>query len=107
LRWSSDEIARTRAYARELVELRPAVIVAPGPAFAIVREATRTIPIMFALVSDPVGQGFVSSLSQYQLLEFSAGGKFVELLKTIAPDTKRFAVFEDPTNPTTPDSGAR
>jgi len=63
LRWSSDKIARTRAYARELVELRPAVIVAPGPAFAIVREATRTIPIMFALVSDPVGQGFVSSLS--------------------------------------------
>jgi hypothetical protein len=44
---------------------------------------------------------------EYQLLEFSAGRKFVELLKTIAPDTKRFAVFEDPTNPTTPNSGAR
>jgi len=108
-RWTSDEIERTRAYAKELVELRPAVIVAPGPAFATIRGATRTIPIVFALVSDPVGQGFVSSLSHpggnttgFMLLEFSAGGKFVELLKAIAPDTKRVAVFEDPTNPTTP-----
>src|SRR6266436_4107079 len=87
LRWSADEPARTRAYAKELVELRPAVIFATGPAFAIVREATRTIPIVFALVSDPVGQGFVSSLSHpggnitgFMLLEFSAGGKFVERL---------------------------
>ena len=63
LRWSSDETARTRAYAKELVELRPAVIFATGPAFVSVREATRTIPIVFAMVSDPVGQGFVSSLS--------------------------------------------
>jgi len=109
LRWSADEAARTRAYVKELVELRPAVIVATGPAFAIMREATRTIPIVFALVSDPVGQGFVSSLSHpggnitgFMLLEFSAGGKFVELLKAIAPDTKRVAVFEDPANPTTP-----
>jgi len=109
LRWSADEPARTRAYAKELVELRPAVIFATGPAFAIVRETTRTIPIVFALVSDPVGPGFVSSLSHpggnitgFMLLEFSAGGKFVELLKAIAPDTKRVAVFEDPANPTTP-----
>ena len=47
LRWSADEAAPTRAYAKELVELRPAVIVATGPAFAIMREATRTIPIVF------------------------------------------------------------
>jgi putative ABC transport system substrate-binding protein len=109
LRWSSDETARTRAYAKELVELRPAVIFATGPGFESVREATRTIPIVFAMVSDPVGQGFVSSLSHpggnttgFMLLEFSAGGKFVELLKAIAPETKRVAVFEDPANPTTP-----
>jgi putative ABC transport system substrate-binding protein len=109
LRWSSDETARTRAYAKELVELRPAVIFATGPAFVSVREATRTIPIVFAMVSDPVGQGFVSSLSHpggnttgFMLLEFSAGGKFVELLKAIAPETKRVAVFEDPMNSTTP-----
>ena len=109
LRWSSDETARTRAYAKELVELRPAVIFATGPGFVSVREATRTIPIVFAMVSDPVGQGFVSSLSHpggnttgFMLLEFSAGGKFVELLKAIAPETKRVAVFEDPTNSTTP-----
>src|SRR5258708_27012848 len=109
LRWSSDETARTRAYAKELVELRPAVIFATGPGFESVCEATRTIPIVFAMVSDPVGQGFVSSLSHpggnttgFMLLEFSAGGKFVELLKVIAPDTKRAAVFEDPINPTTP-----
>jgi putative ABC transport system substrate-binding protein len=109
LRWSSDETARTRAYAKELVELRPAVIFATGPAFVSVREATRTIPIVFAMVSDPVGQGFVSSLSHpggnttgFMLLEFSTGEKFVELLKSIAPETKRVAVFEDPTNSTTP-----
>ena len=109
LRWSSDDPTRTRAYAKELVELRPTVIVATGPAFPIVREATRSIPIVFALVSDPVGQGFVSSLSHpggnitgFMLLEFSAGGKFVELLKAIAPETKRVAVFEDPMNPTSP-----
>jgi putative ABC transport system substrate-binding protein len=109
LRWSSDDPVRTRAYARELVEIRPAVIVATGPAYLIVREATRTIPVVFAMISDPVGQGLVSSLSHpggnttgFMLMEFSAGGKFVELLKSVAPDTKRVAVFEDPTNPTTP-----
>jgi putative tryptophan/tyrosine transport system substrate-binding protein len=109
LRWSSDQAARTRAYAKELVALRPDVIVATGPAFAIVREETRTIPIVFALVSDPVGQGFISSLSRpggnttgFMLLEFSAGAKFVELLKAVAPDTKRVAVFEDPANSSTP-----
>ncbi len=109
LRWSADQAAQTRGYAKELVALRPDVIVAVGPAFQIVREETRTIPIVFAMVSDPVGQGFISSLSRpggnttgFMLLEFSAGAKFVELLKAVAPDTKRVAVFEDPTNSSTP-----
>ena len=109
LHWSANGDARTRAYAKEMVDLRPDAILAVGPAFSPVREATRTIPIVFALISDPVGQGFVSSLSHpggnltgFMLLEFSAGGKFVEILKTIAPATKNVAIFEDPMNTTTP-----
>jgi putative tryptophan/tyrosine transport system substrate-binding protein len=109
LRWSSDEIARTRGYAKELVDLRPDAILAAGPAFAEVRDATRTIPIVFVLISDPVGQGFVSSLvhpggnlTGFMLLEFSVGTKFVQMLKAIAPATKHVAIFESRTNTTTP-----
>jgi putative ABC transport system substrate-binding protein len=85
VRWSSDEVVRTRAYAKELVDLRPDVILAQGPAFPPLRDATRTIPIIFMFISDPVGQGFVSSLARpggnltgFMFLEFSAGTKFVE-----------------------------
>jgi putative ABC transport system substrate-binding protein len=109
LRWSSDDDARTRAYTKELVDLQPDVILTAGPAFVLVREATRTIPIVFVRIADPVGQGFVSSLAHpggnltgFMLLEFSFGGKFVEMLKTIAPLTTRVAVLEDPMNSTTP-----
>jgi putative tryptophan/tyrosine transport system substrate-binding protein len=109
LRLSSDEVARTRAYAKELIDLRPDVILASGPAFPPLRDSTRTIPIVFVLISDPVGQGFVSSLAHpggnltgFMLLEFSAGTKFVEMLKAVAPATKRVAILEDPANTTTP-----
>jgi putative ABC transport system substrate-binding protein len=107
VRWSQGDDARSRADANELVGTQPDAILAHGPAFPYVREATRAIPLVFVAIADPVGQGFVTSLSRpggnttgFMLMEFSVGGKFVELLKEIAPDTKRVAVFEDPSNST-------
>jgi putative ABC transport system substrate-binding protein len=88
------------------VQLNPDVIVTLGPALLPVFEATRAIPVVFVSVSDPVGQGFVSSLAHpggnvtgFALFEFSVGGKFVELLKEIAPTTKRVLVLLHPNNP--------
>jgi len=109
VRWGQSDDARSRADAKELVETQPDAILAHGPALPSVREATRTIPLVFVAIADPVGQGFVTSLSRpggnttgFMLMEFSVGGKFVELLKEIAPATKRVAVFEDPSNSTSP-----
>jgi putative tryptophan/tyrosine transport system substrate-binding protein len=109
LRWGDNDDARTSGYARELVDLKPEVIVAPATSFRPVREATRSIPIVFLLIADPVGQGIVSSLSHpggnltgFTYMEFSTGGKFVELLKEIAPDTTRVLVLFDVHNSSTP-----
>jgi putative tryptophan/tyrosine transport system substrate-binding protein len=109
VRWSEGDVARTRADAKEMVETLPDAILAHGPAFPSVREATRAIPLVFVAIADPVGQGFVTSLSRpggnitgFMLMEFSVGGKFVELLKEVAPETKHVAVFEDPSNSTSP-----
>jgi putative ABC transport system substrate-binding protein len=109
VRWCQNDDARSRAYAKELVGTQPDVIFAHGPSFPYVREATRTIPLIFVAIADPVGQGYVDSLSHpggnatgFMLLEFSVGGKFVELLKEVAPDTKRVAVFVDPSNSSSP-----
>src|SRR5262249_49111737 len=85
------------------------VIIAHGTAFPYAREATRAVPLVFLAIVDPVGQGFVSSLARpggnitgFMLMEFSIGGKFVELLKEIAPKTKRVAVLVDPSNTNSP-----
>jgi ABC-type uncharacterized transport system substrate-binding protein len=109
VRWSEGDGARSRAHAEEMVGTQPDAILAHGPAFPSVREATRAIPLVFVAIADPVGQGFVTSLSRpggnitgFMLMEFSVGGKFVELLKETAPNTKRVAVFEDPSNSTSP-----
>jgi putative ABC transport system substrate-binding protein len=109
VRWMQSDDGRARAYAKELVGMRPDVIFAHGPAFPYVREATRTIPLIFVSIADPVGQGFVTSLSHpggnatgFMLFEFSIGGKFVELIREIAPNTKRVGVFVDPSNSATP-----
>jgi putative tryptophan/tyrosine transport system substrate-binding protein len=109
LRWGDNDDARTRAYARELVELKPEVIVAPASSLPPVYEATRSIPIVFLLIADPVDQGFVSSLAHpggnltgFAYMEFSTGGKFVELLREIAPDTTRVLVLLDVDNRSTP-----
>ena len=94
-----------RKYVAELVELSPDVIFAIGNAtVAPLLQATRTIPIVFATVPDPVGAGFVDSLARpggnatgFALSEYSIGAKWLELLKEIAPRIVRVAVIRDPT----------
>jgi putative ABC transport system substrate-binding protein len=102
LRWAHNNAERSSVYARELVALKPEVIVAPATSFRPVREATQSIPVIFLLIADPVGQGFVSSLARpggnltgFVYMEFSTGGKLVQLLKEIAPDTRRVLVLLD------------
>jgi putative ABC transport system substrate-binding protein len=95
----------TRKYAAELVALAPDVIVSSGTAsMAPLLQATRTVPIVFVNVADPVGAGFVDSLARpggnvtgFLQFEYSLSGKWVELLKEIAPRVTRVAVLRDPT----------
>jgi putative ABC transport system substrate-binding protein len=94
-----------RKYAAELVALAPDVILATSsPAVAALQEATRIVPIVFATVIDPVGAGFVESLARpgrnvtgFLLFEYGISGKWLDLLKQIAPGVARAAVLRDPT----------
>ena len=103
-RWSGGDEAETRKNAAELVALGPDVIVTAGSAGAgVMVKATHTIPIVFAIVPDPVGSGFVESLSRpggdatgFMMFEYSLCGKWLELLKQIAPSVTRVAVLRDP-----------
>lgn len=103
VRWSGGGSDETRKQAAELVALAPDVILAHGnAAMAPLRQATRTIPVVFAIVPDPVGAGFVDSLSRpggnatgFTPFEFSISGKWLELLKEIAPGVKRAAILRD------------
>ena len=107
-RWAADD-ADNRKYAAELVALSPDVILAStSPSVAALQQASRTVPIVFAAVSDPVGQGFVGSLARpggsttgFALYEYGIGTKWLELLKEIAPSVMRVAVLRDPTLPFT------
>ena len=93
-----------RKYAAELVALAPDVIFANGSAaMGPLLEATRTVPIVFAIVPDPVGAGFVDSLSRpggnatgFMMFEYGLSGKWLELLKEIAPGVTRAAILRDP-----------
>jgi ABC-type uncharacterized transport system substrate-binding protein len=104
VRWAGDNVERMRAFANELVALRPDVILSFGtPVTAALQRETHTIPIVFAIVSDPVGEGFVASLSHpggnitgFHNSESSIGGKWMELLKQIAPSVKRAAMIFNP-----------
>ena len=106
-RWPGADTGRMRIYAAELVSSNPDVIfAAPSAALAEVQRATRTIPVVFAQVSDPVGAGFAASLahpggniSGFALFEFGVGAKWLELLKQIAPSVARVAVIYDPATP--------
>src|SRR6516225_4072466 len=104
LRWYGDDINRIPMLARELVGLRPDIILAGStPATAAVQRETQTIPIVFAGVADPVASGFVAKLNQpggnitgFALFEATLGGKWLELLSEIAPGLKRAAIMFNP-----------
>jgi putative ABC transport system substrate-binding protein len=103
-RWGGDA-DKMRRQAAELAALTPDVIfVAGGLGVERLLQATRTVPIVFAVVPDPLGSGFVESLSRpggnvtgFMMFEYSLSGKWLELLKEIAPDVTRAAVLRDPT----------
>jgi putative ABC transport system substrate-binding protein len=104
-RFGAGDADRIRKYAAELVALAPDVILATGsPVTAALLQATRTVPIVFAQVPDPVANGFVASLAQpggnatgFTIYEYGISGKWLELLKEIAPRVTRAAVLRDPT----------
>jgi putative tryptophan/tyrosine transport system substrate-binding protein len=103
-RWAGGSADDIRKYAAELVALGPDVFLCTGGAsLAALLQATRTIPIVFTNVPDPVGAGFVDSLARpggnatgFVVFEFSLAGKWLELLKRIAPSVTRVAVIRDP-----------
>jgi putative ABC transport system substrate-binding protein len=102
-RWGVGDTNRHRANAAELVALAPDVILAHGsPILRPLQRASRTVPIVFVMVADPVGGGFVASLARpggnatgFTNLEYGLGGKWLELLKQIAPQVTRAAVLRD------------
>jgi putative tryptophan/tyrosine transport system substrate-binding protein len=104
VRWAGGDDVKVRKYAEELVALAPDVIVATGGTGAeAMLKATRTIPIVFAIVPDPVGSGFVERLSRpggnatgFMQFEYNLCGKWLELLKEIAPSVTHAAVLRDP-----------
>jgi ABC-type uncharacterized transport system substrate-binding protein len=104
IRWSAAAADKIRVYAAELVALAPDVILASGAAeVAPLLRMTRTIPIVFVLVADPVGAGFVESLAHpggnatgFTAVEYSLGGKWLELLKELVPGLTRAAIIRDP-----------
>jgi putative tryptophan/tyrosine transport system substrate-binding protein len=106
-RWGGADPSRMRVYAAELAGLNPDVIfAAPTVALAAVQRVTRTIPVVFAQISDPVGAGFVANLAHpggnitgFATFEFAIGAKWLELLKQIAPSVTRAAVIYDPATP--------
>jgi putative tryptophan/tyrosine transport system substrate-binding protein len=103
-RWAAGDAERIRKYAAELVALAPDVILATGGAVVgPLLEATSTVPIVFAQTPDPVGAGFVTTLARpgsnatgFTIFEYGISGKWVELLKEIAPRVTRVAVLRDP-----------
>jgi putative tryptophan/tyrosine transport system substrate-binding protein len=103
-RWSGGNDELTRRYAAELATLAPEAILATGSAsMAPLLQATRTVPIVFAIVPDPIGAGFVDSLARpggnatgFTSFDYGIGAKWVELLKEIAPRVTRAAVLRDP-----------
>jgi putative ABC transport system substrate-binding protein len=101
-RWAAGNAADMRKYAAELVALAPDVILSVGSATGPLLETTRTVPIVFVTLPDPVGAGFVQSLSRpggkttgFMMFEYGLSGKWLELLKEIAPGVTRAAILRD------------
>ena len=108
IRWAGANAAEIRRHAAELAAIAPDVILAHGDStVGPLLQTTRTVPIVFPLVGDPVAAGFVDSLARpggnatgFMLFEYSTSGKWLDLLKQIAPTVTRVAVFRDPATPT-------
>ena len=103
-RWATANAAEIRRHAAELAALAPDVILAHGAStVGPLLQATRTVPIVFPIAVDPVGAGFVDSLARpgsnatgFMIFEYGLSGKWLELLKQIAPGVTRVAVLRDP-----------
>jgi ABC-type uncharacterized transport system substrate-binding protein len=107
-RWATTDAAEIRKHAAELAALAPDVILAHGAStVGPLLQATRSVPIVFPVVGDPVGAGYVDSLARpggnatgFMSYEYSLSGKWLELLKQIAPGVTRVAVLRDSATPT-------
>ena len=103
-RWTGGDPQRARSAASEMASLAPEVILShSGPMLSAIRDATRTVPIVFVQVVDPVGQGFVESLARpggnitgFTHFEPEMGGKWLEILKEVAPQVRRVAMLYNP-----------
>ena len=103
-RWAAGDVGRIKAFARELVELSPEIIVGYGtPTVVALQQETRFIPIVFLSVTDPVGQGLVASLAHpggnvtgFAVFETSLGTKWMEALKQISPSLRRVTTIFNP-----------
>ena len=103
VRWGGGHAELTRQYAAELAALAPDIILASGNATVTpLLQATRTIPVVFAVVADPVGSGYAQTLSRpggnatgFMQFEYGLTGKWLELLHQIAPEVRRVVVFRD------------
>ena len=104
IRWQTQDVDSLQRFAKELVGLQPEVILSEStPPTAALLQETRAIPIVFAVVSDPIGSGFVANLARpggnvtgFLNIEGSLGGKWMELLKEIAPRVTRVAILYNP-----------
>jgi putative ABC transport system substrate-binding protein len=104
VRWAADDPDRYPRYAKELVALMPdAILAGASSAVAALQRVTRSVPIVFAGVIDPVGAGFINSLARpggnttgFISFEYSIGGKWLDILREIAPNVMRVAVLRDP-----------
>jgi putative tryptophan/tyrosine transport system substrate-binding protein len=104
VRWNAGDAALARIYAAQMIGLTPDVILTASTTnLTVIQQATNTVPVVFVQVSDPVEQGFVASITKpggnltgFSMYEFSVGGKWVDLLKEIAPSLSRVAVMFNP-----------
>jgi putative ABC transport system substrate-binding protein len=106
VRWASGELGRYREAAVELNSLSPDVLLVAGAGVVAAQRVTRTVPIVFPQAIDPVGAGFVASLNRpggnvtgFMQFEYSLTGKWLELLREVAPGLRRLGMMREPVNP--------
>jgi putative ABC transport system substrate-binding protein len=107
LRWGGYDVDRIATLAKELVDLKPdAILGQTTPVISALARVTRTVPVVFVTVSDPIGSGFAANLAHpggnitgFSVDDYALGGKWVQLLKEIAPSTKRTALLYSPVGP--------